>query len=83
MNTDISVKSKFVLAIEQFEETLAKPIIPAFKHLNESLSAWFSSYEIRHRLAAIGVVALLLCYAMMGLWGTITFILGILTVLTI
>jgi hypothetical protein len=72
-----------VLAIEQFEETLTKPIIPTFKQLTDKIGVWLSSYEIRHRLAAIGVVILLLCYAMMGLWGTITFILGILTVLTI
>ena len=78
-----TAKSKFVVAIEQFEESLAKPMIPAFKHLADKLTGWILSYEIRHTLTAVGIVILLLCYAMMGMWGTITFMLGIFTVLAI
>lgn len=78
-----TAKSKFVLAIEKFEESLAKPMIPDFKHLADKLIGWILSYEVRHTLTAFGIVILLLCYAMMGLWGTITFMLGIFTVLAI
>lgn len=78
-----TAKSKFVVVIEQFEESLAKPMIPAFKHLADKLTGWLMAYEVRHTLSAVGVVILLLCYAMMGVWGTITFILGIFTVLAI
>ena len=56
-------------------------MIPDFKHLSAKVSGWLLSHEVRHLLGGLGVVVLLLCYAMMGLWGTITFMFGIFTVL--
>jgi len=77
----MQTKSKWVQAIEQFEDALAKPMIPSLKPITDKFKAWWQSIEIRSRiLMALGVLLLLL-YMMMGAWGLVTFLLGITSVI--
>ena len=76
-------KSPWVIAIDKFEQKLCEPLIPSFKNSYDKLLSWLNSCEIRNRVLALLFLLLMLMYAMMGLWGTITFLLGVASVITL